>query len=135
LQVDTTTDSCSFASAKLRIAVKALIPPEAQRLTAARAASTRRASDREHRAGMADKTAAAVAELSFEDALARLEQIVHQLEAGEAPLEASIDLYSEGQQLKAHCEAKLKSAQARIEQLQIGPGGEPTGRRPFATDD
>jgi exodeoxyribonuclease VII small subunit len=84
---------------------------------------------------MADKTAAAVAELSFEDALARLEQIVHQLEAGEAPLEASIDLYSEGQQLKAHCEAKLKSAQARIEQLQIGSGGEPTGRRPFATDD
>ena len=51
-----------------------------------------------------------IAELSFEVALARLETIVHRLEAGEATLEESIGLYTEGQRLKAQCEAKLAGA-------------------------
>ena len=69
--------------------------------------------------------------LSFEAALARLEKIVHQLEAGEVDLEASIGLYEQGQQLKAFCESKLKAAQARIELIQLDPDGEPKGARPF----
>jgi exodeoxyribonuclease VII small subunit len=61
--------------------------------------------------------------LSFEQALSELERIVGQLESGQAPLEESIDLYSRGAALKAHCEAKLKSAQLRVEKIVVGPGG------------
>jgi exodeoxyribonuclease VII small subunit len=64
-----------------------------------------------------------LAALSFEAALARLEKIVHTLEAGDASLEDSIALYTEGQALKAHCETKLAGATARIEAIQIGADG------------
>lgn len=70
------------------------------------------------------------ADLSFEDALKRLETIVHSLEAGDTPLETSIDLYSEGQRLKAHCETKLAGATARIEAIQLDASGQPQ-TRPF----
>lgn len=72
-----------------------------------------------------------LAALSFETALKRLEDIVRQLEAGEASLEDSIDLYTEGERLKAHCEAKLKGASARIEAIRLGSDGKPTGTAPF----
>lgn len=72
--------------------------------------------------------------LSFEDALKRLEQIVQSLERGEAPLDQSIDLYQEGDRLKRLCEERLKSAQARIDAIALGPDGEPKGTRPFAAD-
>lgn len=75
--------------------------------------------------------AAPPADLSFEDALARLEKIVQQLEAGDAPLEASIDLYTEGQALKKICEDKLAGATARIEAIQMNADGAATGTRPF----
>ena len=71
-----------------------------------------------------------ISQLSFEAALARLETIVHGLEAGDTPLETSIDLYTEGQRLKAHCEAKLAGATARIEAIQLGADGAPAVR-PF----
>jgi exodeoxyribonuclease VII small subunit len=71
------------------------------------------------------------AELSFEDALARLEEIVRTLERGEAPLEQSIELYKEGDRLKRHCESRLKTAQSRIEQIALGSDGEPKGVKPF----
>jgi exodeoxyribonuclease VII small subunit len=70
-------------------------------------------------------------ELSFEDALKRLEAIVQQLEAGEVPLERSIALYAEGDRLRAQCEARLKSAQAKIDQIQLSPDGRPADLRPF----
>jgi len=60
---------------------------------------------------------------SFEEALAELEQIVRKLESGQANLEESIDLYARGTALKAHCEAKLKAAQARIDRIMVGPEG------------
>jgi exodeoxyribonuclease VII small subunit len=41
-----------------------------------------------------------VSQLSFEAALARLEEIVRTLEKGEAPLDRSIELYQEGDRLK-----------------------------------
>lgn len=80
---------------------------------------------------MSDTTDDGVGGLTFEQALARLEKIVHQLEAGEASLEDSIDLYTEGAKLKAHCEAKLASAQSRIEKIQLGQDGQPAGLAPF----
>ncbi len=69
--------------------------------------------------------------LSFEAALARLEEIVRTLEKGEAPLDQSIELYQEGEQLKRHCEARLRDAQARIEQIALGSDGQPSGLKPF----
>lgn len=73
----------------------------------------------------------ALGSLSFEDALKRLEAIVHRLETGDASLEDSIDLYGQGKALKDHCEAKLKAAEARIEKIQIGGDGKPAGTQPF----
>ncbi len=73
----------------------------------------------------------AIAELSFEAALKRLEEIVRKLESGEAPLDESIGLYEEGERLKQQCEARLKAAQARIEKIQIGRDGQPAGTVPF----
>ena len=70
-------------------------------------------------------------ELSFEDALKRLEEIVRTLEQGEAPLDQSIELYQEGDRLKRHCEARLKAAQARIEQIALGGDGRPKGVTPL----
>ena len=72
-----------------------------------------------------------IEQLSFEAALAELEQIVRTLEQGQAPLDESIELYQRGDRLKRHCEARLKSAQARIEQIALGPDGQPAGARPF----
>jgi exodeoxyribonuclease VII small subunit len=70
--------------------------------------------------------------MSFEAALARLEEIVHALETGAASLEDSISLYTEGVNLRAQCDAKLKDAQSRIEKLQISASGTVTGSAPFA---
>lgn len=65
----------------------------------------------------------AIKDMSFEDALAELEAIVRQLEAGDAPLEESITIYQRGAKLKAHCEGKLKSAQLKVEKIVLAPDG------------
>jgi len=75
-----------------------------------------------------------VAQLSFEAALKRLEEIVRKLESGEAPLDEAIDLYSEGDRLKQQCEARLAAAQARIEKIQFGRDGGPAGTAPFGAE-
>ena len=75
--------------------------------------------------------APSLAALSFEDALKRLETIVQKLESGDASLEDSIGLYTEGQALKAHCDAKLNDATMRIEAIQANDAGVATGTRPF----
>ena len=72
--------------------------------------------------------------MSFEDALKRLEAIVQQLESGAVGLDKSIELYTEGEALRARCETLLKSAQARIEAITLGPDAKPTGTRPFDGD-
>ena len=74
---------------------------------------------------------APVESLSFEEALARLEEIVRLLERGEAPLDQSIDLYQEGDRLKRHCEGRLKAAQARIEKISLGEDGRPASTTLF----
>lgn len=62
--------------------------------------------------------------LSFEEALAELEQIVSLLEAGKMPLEEAIEGYTRGSQLKAHCEKKLNQARLKVEKLQLKENGE-----------
>ncbi len=70
-----------------------------------------------------DKLPADIAKMSFEDALKELESIVTELEQGKVELEKSIEIYERGTQLKAHCEAKLKDAQARIEKIVVAADG------------
>ena len=69
--------------------------------------------------------------LSFEAALAELETIVRSLETGTAPLDESIELYQRGDRLKRHCEARLKAAQARIDQISLDADGKPVGTSSF----
>ena len=64
-----------------------------------------------------------IKKLSFEAALAELEEIVHELETGEGDLDKSIGQYTRGVHLRMHCEAKLKEAEARIEKITIGAVG------------
>lgn len=71
-----------------------------------------------------------VAKMNFEAALKELETIVAKLEQGEVELDASIALYERGQALKAHCEAKLKDAEGRLEKLVLGAGGTVGGAEP-----
>jgi exodeoxyribonuclease VII small subunit len=64
-----------------------------------------------------------IAAMSFEDALAELEQIVRRLEGGQVKLDEAILSYERGAQLKRHCESKLNEAQQRVEHIVIGPNG------------
>lgn len=79
----------------------------------------------------AEHDAASIGDMSFEDALRALEQVVRRLEGGEASLDESIALYERGEALRAHCQARLDAAQARIEKIVQGADGKPTGTVPF----
>jgi exodeoxyribonuclease VII small subunit len=70
-----------------------------------------------------DTMPADVGSLSFEDALAELEEIVRRLESGAARLDEAISAYERGAALKRHCEAKLHEAQVRVEKIVVAPGG------------
>ena len=61
--------------------------------------------------------------MSFEDALAELEQIVRRLEGGQVKLDEAIMSYERGAQLKRYCESKLNEAQQRVDRIVIGPDG------------
>jgi exodeoxyribonuclease VII small subunit len=61
----------------------------------------------------------------FEEALARLEQIVEELEGGELTLDQSLARYEEGVQLSRRLTQTLDQAEQRIEKLVDGQGGEP----------
>jgi exodeoxyribonuclease VII small subunit len=63
---------------------------------------------------MADPAPSDVSKMSFEDALAELEQIVRGLEGGQQKLEDAITAYERGAALRKHCEAKLAEAEARV---------------------
>jgi exodeoxyribonuclease VII small subunit len=53
----------------------------------------------------------------FEAAMARLEEIVHALEAGNLSLEESLRVFEEGTALLRHCTRRLEEAERRIEVL------------------
>ena len=61
--------------------------------------------------------------MSFEDALAELEQIVRRLEGGQVRLDDAIQCYERGALLKRHCEAKLNEAQQRVDRIVVGAEG------------
>jgi exodeoxyribonuclease VII small subunit len=76
------------------------------------------------------KIPADISQLSFEDALAELEKIVKQLEAGQGKLDDAIRSYERGAFLKRHCEAKLREAQAKVEKIVLSADGTP-GTKPL----
>ena len=78
--------------------------------------------------------AAEITSLSFEDALRALEEVVRKLESGEVPLDDSISLYERGEALRKHCQARLDAAQARIERIVAGPGGQAEAAVPFDSE-
>jgi exodeoxyribonuclease VII small subunit len=63
------------------------------------------------------KTEKPVEELSYEEALAELEEIVSALEREQNQLEESIKLFERGQQLAAHCGVLLESAELKVKQV------------------
>ncbi|MGV6820464.1 MAG: exodeoxyribonuclease VII small subunit [Parvularcula sp.] len=64
-----------------------------------------------------------IGKMSFEAALAELEEIIAKLEGGTVELEESITLYERGAALRAHCDKKLKSAREKIEKVVAQPDG------------
>lgn len=70
-----------------------------------------------------DKQIKPIESLSFEQALQELEIIVRQLEEGRVDLDKAIVFYERGTGLKKHCEAKLKQAKMRIDQINLTPEG------------
>ena len=79
---------------------------------------------------MSDK---AIADMSFEEAMAELEAVVAALEGSQTALEASIKMSQRGAELKKHCEAKLKEAEEKVAQITFGADGSPDGLKPFET--
>ncbi len=71
----------------------------------------------------ADETHHLPADMSFEQALGELEQIVQDLERGQLDLDAAIQAYERGTLLKAHCDSKLKEAQLRVDKITVGLDG------------
>jgi exodeoxyribonuclease VII small subunit len=58
-----------------------------------------------------------LAELPFDEAIKRLEEVVEKLEQGEIPLEQSIQLFQEGMLLARLCSKKLEDVGRKIEVL------------------
>jgi exodeoxyribonuclease VII small subunit len=82
-----------------------------------------------------DETGPEISAMSFEDALRALEDVVRKLEGGDVPLDDSISLYERGEQLRKHCQARLDSAQARIEKIVQQADGAVAGTAPFDAPD
>ncbi|MGH2971778.1 MAG: exodeoxyribonuclease VII small subunit [Gaiellaceae bacterium] len=58
-----------------------------------------------------------MAEKTFEEAQAELEQIVARLEKGDASLDEALALWEKGEQLYAFCRTRLDAAQGKVEEL------------------
>lgn len=59
--------------------------------------------------------------MTFEQAMDRLEEIVRQLEQGDAPLEESLSLFEEGTRLVKKCASQLDKAEQKVTKLLAGP--------------
>ena len=65
------------------------------------------------------------AKKTFEDNVARLEEIVGKLEKGDAPLSDSLKLFEEGTKLIGQCRTELDKAEQQVVKLMKGPDGAP----------
>lgn len=67
----------------------------------------------------------AARKLTFEESLARLDEIVKALERGDRPLEEALSLFEEGTKLIRSCGKVLDEAEQKVVKLRRGPEGEP----------
>ena len=65
-----------------------------------------------------------IKDLSFEEAVTQLENIVRELESGRIKLDDAVAAYEKAMALKQLCENKLKAAQLKIEKLEISSNNE-----------
>lgn len=72
-------------------------------------------------------------ELSFEQSLARLDEIVRHLEKGDLPLNDSLSLFEEGTGLIRRCGTMLDEAEQKVVKLKKGPDRQPL-ELPFEDD-
>ena len=68
--------------------------------------------------------------LTFEQSMARLEEIVGLLERGDAPLGQAMALFEEGAAILRACSAQLDEAEQKVKLLTAGPDGQPQ-EQPF----
>ena len=62
---------------------------------------------------------------SFEQNMARLEQIVRAMERGDVALEESLKLFQEGTELVRSCNKLLDDAQLQVKKIMTAPDGRP----------
>ncbi len=62
--------------------------------------------------------------LTFEQSMTQLEEIVRQLEQGEAALDDSLKLFEQGAKLVSALHGQLDAAQQKVEQMMMGADGE-----------
>jgi len=72
-----------------------------------------------------------VEEMSFEQAIAALEQVVGQLERGDVALDESIALYERGAALRKRCQDELKRAEEKVAKLTLDADGNAAGTAPL----
>ena len=72
-----------------------------------------------------------ITSLTFEAAMSELETIVTKLERGDVPLAESIAIYERAELLKAHCDAQLKVAETKVEQIRMRRDGTAESTAPF----
>ncbi|MCX7822197.1 MAG: exodeoxyribonuclease VII small subunit [Syntrophobacterales bacterium] len=73
--------------------------------------------------------------LTIEEAMARIELIVRQLEEGKLPLEESIKVFSEGMSLIDWCQKKLDEVQAKVQKILREDSGRSWKTEPFKEDE
>ena len=61
--------------------------------------------------------------LNFEDAMAKLETIVRELETGQIKLDDAVEAYEKATRLKKFCEEKLKAAELKVEKIERDKDG------------
>lgn len=62
---------------------------------------------------------------TFEESMARLEQIVRAMERGDVALEESLKLFQEGTELVHSCQKLLDEAQLQVKKIMTAPDGSP----------
>ena len=62
---------------------------------------------------------------TFEQNMARLEQIVRAMERGDVPLEESLKLFQEGTELVRSCQKLLDEAQLQVKKIMVSQDGTP----------
>lgn len=62
---------------------------------------------------------------TFEESMARLEQIVRAMERGDVALEESLKLFQEGTELVRSCQKLLDDAQLQVKKIMVSPDGSP----------